>query len=136
MRAKEYLSQIKAIEIELYVLSSEINDRYYSVQGVKYDGISGNRDLDATLHNTEKIIELQKKYEARQRELYDIRDGIIQTILKIEDERARQVIYLRYCRHYSFHKIAKEMNYGERNIFNLHKKGLMLVDDIISVNFS
>lgn len=132
MRAKEYLRQIKTLEIEIYILNEEIKTRYYAIKSVRYDTVPGVPDLDASLHNAEKIIELREKYEARIAELSEKRDEIIETISKINNANIRRVIYLRYCKFMSFKRIANEMVYSEQRIIQLHKLGLNAVDDILN----
>ena len=132
MRAKEYLQQIKTLENELFIINEELKTRYYAIKSVQYDGIPGNRDLDASLHNAEKIIELRQKYEARLMELSDLRDEVIDTIRKIKNVNIRRVIYLRYCQHMPFKRIAQEMTYSEQRIIQLHKLGLNAIDGILT----
>ena len=132
MKAKEFLQQVKKITFEITMLEREIEDMYSPIGAVRFDGVPGIPDPDATLHIVERIGDLQEKYWERIEEMTRQRDKVVSVILRMENEKAEQVIYHRYIDLWSYGQIARYMNYSKERIFQLQREGLKEIDAILS----
>lgn len=132
MNAKDYLQQIKKISIELAMLEREINDMYSPIKAVSYGNVPGTPDFDATLHIVERIDYLQKQYSRQMEELTEKRKQCVDVIMRMQNEAAEKVIYLRYVKFKSYGFIAREMSYSKGRIMQLHREGLKEIDNILA----
>ena len=131
MNAKEYLQQIKKIEIEVGMLLNEINDLYTPISAVRFDNVPGVPDYDATLHIVERIDTLKERYLKRVDELMTIRDEIVTTILRMQNTNAAKVIYHRYVDLWSYGRIARRLSYSVSHVKRLHFEGLQEIEMMI-----
>ena len=136
MNAKEFLQQIKKIENELTMLEHEINDLYSPISAVRFDGVPGVPDYDATLHIVERIETLKERYWKRIDELTAIRDEIVTTILRMQNTNAAKVLYHRYVDLWSYGRIARFMSYSVSHVKRLHFEGLQEIEMMILNNTS
>ena len=83
-----------------------------SPQGARYERI------------VEEIADKREKLEADIERWLSERDQIETFIDWVEDERQREVLYMRYILHMKYELIAKELHYSIDNVFYLHRKGL------------
>lgn len=81
-------------------------------QGARYERI------------VEEIADKREKLEADIERWLSERDQIETFIDWVEDERQREVLYMRYILHMKYELIAKELHYSIDNVFYLHRKGL------------
>ena len=131
MKAKEFLQQVKKITFEIMMLESELKELYSPISAVRFDNVPGIPDPDATLHIVERIGVLQEKYWERIEEMTRQRDEVVSVILRMENEKAEQVIYHRYIDLWSYGQIARMMNYSKERIFQLQREGLKEIDAIL-----
>lgn len=136
MNAKEFLQQIKKIEIELSMLEHEISDLYTPISAVRFDNVPGVPDADATLHIVERIDTLKERYLKRIDELMAIRDEIVTTILRMQNTNAAKVIYHRYVDLWSYGRIARRLSYSVSHVKRLHFEGLQEIEMMIHNNTS
>lgn len=136
MNAKEYLQQIKKIEIEVGMLINEINDLYTPISAVRFDNVPGVPDADATLHIVERIDTLKERYLKRIDELMAIRDEIVTTILRMQNTNAAKVIYHRYVDLWNYGRIARRLSYSVSHVKRLHFEGLQEIEMMIHNNTS
>lgn len=136
MNAKEFLQQIKKIEIELSMLEHEINDLYSPISAVRFDGVPGVPDYDATLHIVERIEVLKERYYKRIDELLAKRDEIVATILRMQNTNAAKVLYHRYVDLWGYGRIARFMSYSVSHVKRLHFEGLQEIEMMILNNTS
>lgn len=131
MKAKEFLQQVKKITFEIMMLESELKELYSPISAVRFDNVPGIPDPDATLHIVERIGIIQERYRSKLAELIQKRNECVNIIQQMQDEKAEEVIYLRYVEFKSFGQIARAMNYSKERIFQLQREGLKEIDAIL-----
>ncbi len=102
---------IAEAEEEVQMIQKEMNIHVYDK---KY--VSSLNDLK------EKIIYYRYQKVKICIELYD-------KIEALEDEQGKQLLKYRYIRGYQWDRIAEKMGYSTRQVFNIHKRSLMIYVD-------
>ena len=113
------------------MLESELKELYSPISAVRFDGVPGIPDPDATLHIVERIGIIQERYRSKLAELIQKRNECVNIIQQMQDEKAEEVIYHRYVEFKSFGQIARMMNYSKERIFQLQREGLKEIDAIL-----
>lgn len=81
-----------------------------------------------------KYMELEEDIKQEISELRRRRKIVMNTIQKLEDERMRELIEMRYIAGWSWTKIHVKMRYAEAQCFRLHCEALRLLDNMIDDN--
>ena len=156
MTAKEYLSQIRVLTEKIRMIESNIDDlraeilRIHDVSlrsawpdgqphGTGTTDPTGNAVLKMTATNQERIDKLKGKlqdyeireYKARE-ELWKTRMEITETISQLKNRTHIRILHLHYVKGWSWEKIAVDINYTVRHVWNLHGQALSEIDKIIS----
>ena len=129
MTPKEYLSEyriclkeLSRIEASIKVLQDRATSITASAEGDRVQS-SGNKDKIGNLVST--IADMQSdRYECMAETLRKM-DEIEKTISKVEDERYRELLHLRYISLKKWEEIANDMGYEVRHITRLHKEALL-----------
>lgn len=79
---------------------------------------------DRMIQRMERAERLREKIAGELNEIERLRDRIGGCIEDLPMGRLREVLYLRYIRGQDIRAIAQRMNYSERQILNLHNRGV------------
>ena len=129
MTAKQYLGQIRSLDIKIRQRKREIEELKLSatctgsisVQGEKVQtSASGDKLLNAVARYVDLEAETQGMIDSMQKRRHDI----IAEIQSLEDSRYIEILYKRYVEFKSFEFIACEMHYNYTWICELHGKAL------------
>lgn len=129
MTAKQYLGQIRSLDIKIRQRKREIEELKLSAtctgsisaQGEKVQtSASGDKLLNAVARYVDLEAETQGMIDAMQKRRHDI----IAEIQSLEDSRYIEILYKRYVEFKSFEFIACEMHYNYTWICELHGKAL------------
>ncbi|MDD3124188.1 MAG: DUF1492 domain-containing protein [Candidatus Izemoplasmatales bacterium] len=133
MTAKEYLSQIHYLNLKINYLKKQIED--YQVQmrrisSADFDSIRIDKSpsLEAPfIKPMEKLSEAEDKLKVELINLKNLKNEIIKTINKVEDEEYRILLKYRYIHHCSFREIAIKMYVSETSIRRRHNEALSMI---------
>ncbi len=129
MTVKNDLKKYKALYYEVKFLKKEIEDMYNTVKAVNYDektGKGGGDDL--TLMIVTQILKRKNDFEKKLKRLYEEEAAILEQLGSIENAEIKRVMILRYIDFQPWEKIAKQTNYTERRVLQLHHEGLMILE--------
>lgn len=129
MTAKQYLRQLTKLELNIRILSEEIEERRTRLEStaapVLGDKVQtspgGDRFADAIVRMADK--DLQRRNLVYVYE--ELRDRIVDQILSMENENQQRVLYERYVRQRSLCDIAEEMAYSYYRICHIHGEALV-----------
>ena len=132
MTAKEYLRQYGQLKREVLRLIDE-RQRWVDLatritpaySDTPKGGQSGDGKIPAAV---EKIVEQERKIDARFRELMALLDEIEGKIAGIEDGRQREILRRRYLGGQKWEEIAKEMHLDYRWVLRLHGRALQKIE--------
>ena len=129
MTAKNDLKRYKAIYYEVKFLRREIEGMYNTLKAVNYDEKTGTASGDdLTLIVVTQILKKKEYYEARVKELWAEEERLLKRVDKIDNADIKRILLLRYIGFMPWAKIARETNYSESRIMQLHREGLTLLD--------
>ncbi len=128
MTAKEYLNNVRTIDIQLKVKEHrlvKLRQDLYTLQSIDYskDRVDGGQGLDMG-DKIAKIQELEKKFNAEWDELSHIREEAEERINQLPDTMHQAVLTERYINCKDWESIAVDLHYSWRGIFRLHGQAL------------
>ena len=132
--AKEYLRQLKTLDnmINAKLLEREriraLSEKVTVSQSEKVQCSSGGGFENVVI----KIQELEDEINADVDKLVDLKREARGLIGKLEDERYKAVLSMRYISDMTFEMIAETMHYSLGTIHNLHARGLKEFDKVFS----
>ncbi len=140
MTAKEYLMQIRKLDIQIRNKKKELEVIQYQMTGVS--SISYEKKEPTTSKSTlspqEKYYPKYEKYSksilADITKLIDLKKEAIKLIDSIDDGDCVNLLYKRYINCLHWKGISKEMNYSYSHLKRLHKKALNLLNEKMSHN--
>ena len=135
MKVKDYLSQLKLINIklnnkivekeELFTMGTKITPSYSGMPS----GTNGVNDKTANV--AVLLVQIDTEINAMISEMVLLKRAIISDIEKLSDSRYYQVLYKRYVEYKDFSVIAYELHYTYQTTLNLHNKALKTLQRII-----
>ena len=138
MTAKEYLRQYGQLKREVLRLIDERQrwvDLATRITPTYSDAPKGGRSGDGKIPAAvERIIEQERKIDARFRELMGLFDEIEGKITGIEDSRQREILRRRYLGEQKWEEIAKEMHLDYRWVLRLHGRALQKIEAKIEID--
>ena len=137
MTAKEYLTQA-------YYLDQRINGKLEQLMGLREIAVKatsmlsnvrqgGTRKTTRMEDTIVKIIELENEINRDIDRLVDLKFEIVSVIKSISNIEYQTVLELRYLCYKKWEQIAVIMGCGIDNVFKLHKKSLIKVAEIKSL---
>ena len=129
MRAKEYLQQLKKMDIVIQQKIQELSQlkELGGLKGIDYSQ-EKVKNSQANCANFEsvviKIIDLENEINNEINKFVDKKHDIINKIQGLEHINYIQILYKRYVEYKKFEVISIETNYAYQYIRELHKKGL------------
>ena len=135
MIAKEYLRQIRLLDLKITHRIEERDTLRSMAAGMSGQGLGGERtgssapgDRMAQIVN--RYVDMEKEIDAMIDELVELRDKIIGQIHQLEDRRYVELLYLRYVKYMRLEEIACTMHktdgspYSYDHINRLHGEAL------------
>ncbi len=134
MTAKEYLQQVRTIDVKIRQLKEqlfELTTLMQSPGGVKYDKPPGNEKSNKSVleKNVIKKMELEREITEQLNDSKGKKAETTLVIQQLDNVNYVQVLYKRYVELKSYRKIAEEMGYSVQNIFKLHQAALEAFDE-------
>lgn len=126
MKAKEYLQQLKKLDIMINQKTKELEElriKARSINSVDYskERVQSSPSTDAPfVKNIEKITDLENEINCEIDNFVDKKHEIIQQIQGLKNSKYIEVLYKRYVEYKRFEVIAKEMYYSCDYIKHLH----------------
>lgn len=136
MDAKEYLTQIRKISMQINEKSEEIAKLKAQIEGgsISYekDGTtSGHTDTERNAHMIMRLIELKDEINYQVDMLILAKQRAMALIDMVTDTNQMMVLYDRYIHFKSWERISTEMNYSLPYIYRIHKLALAEFQDIL-----
>lgn len=135
MNAKEYLNQLKLLDIRIKQKIEELESlksTAASLSSVDYtkDPVQTSRSGEAPYVQTvNKMIDLSMEINREIDIFADKKHQIIGQIQGLLDADEVDLLYRRYIQYLTFEKIADKMNYSMRHIFTIHRSALHHFED-------
>ena len=134
MTAKEYLGQLKTLDCLIKAKELE-KERLISLAekvsvslSEKVQGGSGGGTENAIIDS----VDLEKEITADIKKLVELVEEARGFINKLDNERYKAVLSMRYISDMTFEMIADAMHYSLGTIHNLHARGLKEFDKVFS----
>lgn len=130
MSPREYLSQIRRLNVQIEIKIREKEDLEKKSSGVGGIDYAKDRVQTSPAHNAyfernvDRIVEMEQHIDKMIDELYDLRSRIVGQILCLEDPRYISVLYLRYAEFKKITDISREMHYSYNHVVELHSEAL------------
>ena len=140
MTAKEYLQQIRKLDIQIRNKKKELEVIQNQMTGVK--SISFDKKEPATSKSTlspqEKYYPKYEKYSKSIlvdiAKLVELKQEAIKLIDSIDDAQCIDVLYKRYVSCLSWKEIAREMNFNYSHIFRIHDNAIEKLNEKMRLN--
>lgn len=135
MTAKEYLNDIRKMDLEIKTLQDQIVKLRQNAEGLKAMELSdmprGGKSKDLADYVAE-LADLQMKCVSYITNLVEKKDKAMDCIMQIDGSELRNVLLLRYIQCLSWDEIADRMQYSIRTIFSLHGSALSELSKVCS----
>jgi DNA-directed RNA polymerase specialized sigma subunit len=140
MTAKEYLQQIRKLDIQIRNKKKElevIQNQMTGVSSISYEKKEPTTSK-STLSPQEKYYPKYEKYSksilADIAELVELKQKAIRLIDSIDDADCIDVLYKRYVSCLSWKEIAREMNFNYSHIFRIHDNAIEKLNEKMRLN--
>ena len=135
MTAKDYLKDIRKLDLEIQTLQEQISLLRKNAEGLRAMELSdmpkGGKGKDLSDYVAE-IADLQMVYVRHVSELIMKKQEAIERIMGIDGSELRNVLLLRYIQCKEWDEIADKLQYNLRTIFRLHGEALKEFGDVVS----
>lgn len=135
MTAKDYLKDIRKLDLEIQTLQEQISLLRKNAEGLRAMELSdmpkGGRGKDLSDYVAE-IADLQMVCVQHVSELIMKKQEAIERIMSIDGSELRNVLLLRYIQCKEWDEIADKLQYNLRTIFRLHGEALKEFGDVVS----
>ena len=133
MTAKEWLNRGYRLDSEINQLEQAKRNMLDTITNTtpNYSGevVSGTRNP----HKYDAYVEYCEKIDRRIDELYAIKEEIQDAIAMVPDNMQRLVLIGRYINFKPWERIACDIGYSYQRIFEIHKKALAKIEEIIEI---
>lgn len=135
MTAKDYLKDIRKLDLEIQTLQEQISLLRKNAEGLRAMELSdmpkGGKGKDLSDYVAE-IADLQMVCVQHVSELIMKKQEAIERIMGIDGSELRNVLLLRYIQCKEWDEIADKLQYNLRTIFRLHGEALKEFGDVVS----
>jgi DNA-directed RNA polymerase specialized sigma24 family protein len=135
MTAKDYLKDIRKLDLEIQTLQEQISLLRKNAEGLRAMELSdmpkGGKGKDLSDYVAE-IADLQMVCVQHVSELIMKKQEAIERIMSIDGSELRNVLLLRYIQCKEWDEIADKLQYNLRTIFRLHGEALKEFGDVVS----
>ena len=131
MTAKEYMEQARYLDMQINSKIEQVrtlNELATKVTTVYSDmPHSPNRNTGRMEETIAKIIDLESEIDRDIDALVDLKQEVKTAISKIEDEKCRVLLELRYINQKSWEEIANKLGYDLRYTHKIHGRALQKI---------
>ena len=129
MTAKEFLRRARNVDRRVDEATERVDRLRAKLEAGRMSRITGmprggSEDWTAT---ADKLIELERRVNARIRDLCALKHAAMDAIDRVEDARLREVLELYYLDGYTWDRVAETMELDVRQVFRLHGRGLQRI---------
>ena len=140
MKAIAFLRQVRQLDEQIRQLDIEIaalREVYGSLRSPWPDGLPHGSGAQSPVEReavkvADQIQELLTKQIRLRGKMYLKRAEIVETIGKIPDSQIQKILHAKYIERRYNKTIAKEMSYSEEHISRLHKRGLLMIEEVLN----
>lgn len=125
-KSKKFLYQLKYIELLIKSKKEQLNSWLYICEKLK----SVLNDSPFSKNIIIKANDLKAQINSDIYVLENLRICILSIIKKVPDFRYQTILELRYIRFFKWDKIAEEMNYSVKRVYQLHEEALTEVNNL------
>lgn len=137
MNTKDYLKQIKVLDIKIKQLEEQVvrlKTLAMSPKGMSINNNPGGKksvisEEDRLNKLVVEYIDLEQKAAMLKKQLEATRSEIIGQIQRLEDVRYIDVLYRRYVKFESYERIAREMAYSMDHVKLIHRQALEKLEE-------
>lgn len=129
MTAKEFLRQARDADRRIDEAMERLERMRAKLEAGRMSNLTGmprGGALDWT-ETADRVIELEKRVNARIREMVRQKQAAMDAIDRVEEARLREVLELYYLDGYTWEQVAKMMQLDQRWVYRLHGKALQKV---------
>lgn len=131
MTAKEYLQQYRTLNAHIDAKLAQTERLRYLARTAgsqgNSSGIHSTQPRDKIGELTAKIVDLEAEINDEIDALVDLEREIRGCISKLTNENQRVVLEMKYINGFTFEKIAENMHYSLRAVYNYHASALKSV---------
>ena len=135
MKAKEYLNQIRLMDIAIgnYITELEqMRERISLVTGIDYSKDRIQSSPESGNKQIEELVDFENMVLDKIKAETDLRHRIIEQIQTLTSPTYVEILSRRYVDCNSFEKIAYDMGYAYNYVCTLHGEALKEFEDIVS----
>ena len=132
MTVKEYLKQIevdRALIRRGHERLLELKSLMTSLKGVTYDGDKVQTSASNGMDSIEKLLDFELKLREMVYRYVQLSEKIIDQINGLSDQRAAELLYLRYVELLRWEEIAVKMHMGIRGVYKAHGRALRMFEE-------
>lgn len=141
MTAKEYLQQIRKLDLQIQNKQLEKEDIWNRMNGcaaISYDPKIGAPGTPNTKSPQEKYYPILERYEKEIAvdidSLMNIKREVMAVIDSLDNPDEINLLYMRYFQYKKWEEIAVEMKFDYRYVHRIHSRALNNVNNIINRN--
>lgn len=129
MTAKEFLRQARTIDRRIDEATERVERLRARLEAGRMSSLTGMPRGGAKdwTETADRLIELEKRVNARTRELVRWKLMAMDAIDRVDEARLREVLELYYIDGYSWEQVARRMQLDVRWVYRLHGKALLRV---------
>lgn len=129
MTAKEFLRQARTIDRRVDEATERVERLRAKLEAGRMSSITGMPRGGAGdwTQTADKLIELEKRVNARIREMVRLKQVAMDAIETVEEARLREVLELYYLDGFTWEQVAERMALDIRWVYRLHGKALLKV---------
>lgn len=130
MTSKEFLRRARGVDRRVDEATERVDRLRAKLEAGRMSKITGmprggGEDWTVT---ADRLIELEKRVNARIRELVRLKHAAMDAIDRVDDARQREVLELYYLDGYKWDQVAERMGLDTRQVFRLHGKALQRIE--------
>ena len=130
MTAKEFLRRARNVDRRVDEATERVDRLRAKLEAGRLSKITGmprggGEDWTVT---ADRLIELERRVNARIRELVRVKLAAMDAIDRVEEARLREVLELYYLDGYTWEQVADRMAMDKRWVFRLHGKALQRIE--------
>lgn len=140
MNGKEYLEQIKNVDIRIQLIHNEIEElqAMLEYQGINYDHIgSSPKNSYKEDKRTMFIYELMKKHNELVEQyslLVNTKESVRKVITQLENPKEIEVLFRRYFMFQKISNISHDMHYSKAQVYRLLEEGEQNIEKILKIS--
>lgn len=139
MNAKEYLQQIRKLDLQIHNKQLEKEEIWNRMQGcaaISYEPKIGAPGTPNTKSPQEKYFPILERYEKEIAEdidrLIDVKREVMAVIDSLDDPDEINLLYMRYLQYLKWEEIAYKMNFSYKHVHRIHGNALQSIDRILN----